>query len=131
MSAKTFFVQVLAVVVGGLLLVVARRLFTRLRWWWQNKTMRKLIERRREFILVYNPHSGASKIMVLHGGGRIGQGRNNNEDTWRIRRGCLEFVGDDGKLYSRFKLDRAARRLSGVADAAVRSLFGQFMFPQY
>ena len=93
--------------------------------------MRKLVEGRQEFILVYNPGSGASKTIVLHDGGKIGQGRNNNEDTWRIRRGCLEFVSDDGKLYNRFKLDSARGKLVGAADANVRALFGQYMFPQY
>jgi hypothetical protein len=130
-STNAFFLQIIAVVIGGLLLIVVRWLFTPLRWWWQNRTMRKLVEGRQEFILVYNPGSGASKTIVLHDGGKIGQGRNNNEDTWRIRRGCLEFVSDDGKLYNRFKLDSARGKLVGAADANVRALFGQYMFPQY
>ena len=126
-----FLVQVLSVVIGGLVLALLGWLCIPLKWWWQNRTLHKLIERRREFILVYNPHINASKTIVLHDHGQIGGGRNENEDTWRVKRGRLEFVSDDGRLYSRFKLDRALGRLVGLADPDVRSLFGQYLFPQY
>jgi hypothetical protein len=101
------------------------------KWWWRSRTLRKLILRRREFVLVYNPQSGASKPIILLDGGQIGEGRNNNEDSWRIRRGCLEFLADDHEVFSRFKLDQARGRLSSTDDPDVRSLFGQYLLPQY
>ena len=30
----------------------------------------------------------------------------NNEHTWRIRRGAMAFVADDGDLWNRFELDK-------------------------
>ena len=130
-----FFLQVIAVVVGGVLLLVVgavlRWISIPFKWWWKNRVLHKLIRKRREFILVYNPQALYSKPIVLLDDGRIGEGRNDNENTWRVKRGCLEFVTDDGKLYNRFELDRAHGRLWGVADANVRALFGQYLFPQY
>jgi hypothetical protein len=85
-----------------------------------------------EFILVYNPHSGASKTVVFLDDGQIGAaGRNNNEDTWRIRKGCLEFLTDDGKVYSRFRFDKTTGRLACTNDPDLGSLFNQYLFPQY
>jgi hypothetical protein len=130
-APDSFLLRVVAVVVGGLALGLLGWICTPLKWWWENRKLRKLIEGRREFILVYNPHDNYSKPIVLHDKGQIGEGRNDNEDTWRVKRGCLEFVSDDGRLYSRFKLDRIRGRLAGTADPDVRSLFGQYMFPQY
>jgi hypothetical protein len=134
-TSNAFYVKILAVVVGGVLLLLVG---TVLRWLgipfklaWQNRRLRKLVERRREFILVYNPQTGACKPMRLEDEGRITQGKNQNEDTWRIRRGCLEFVTDDGKLYNRFKLDHAHGRLYGMADEDVLAVFGQYLLPQY
>src|SRR5207248_5501364 len=74
---------------------------------------------------------GASKTVVLIDGGQIGDGMNNNEHRWRVRRGALEFLAADGKLWSRFKLDRVGGRLAGTTDSDVRSLFGQYLFPQH
>jgi hypothetical protein len=134
-SPETFFLQVIAVVVGGVLLIpaiaVLRWLGTPLKWWWRNWDLQELIRRRREFILVYQPNAGFSKPIKLLDNGQIGAGRNNNEDTWRVRRGCLEFLTDDGKVYSRFKLDKAASRLRGTADLDVASVWGQYLYPQY
>jgi hypothetical protein len=122
-------------VVGGLLFVAAIAvlgwIFGPFKWLWRGKAIRKLIYGRREFILVYNPHSGASKTVMFFDNGQIGVGRNNNEDTWRVRRGCLEFLTDDGKVYRRFRFDKANARLLCTNDPDLHSLFGQYLFPQY
>ncbi len=122
-------------VVAGLLLVaviaVLGWVFGPFKWFWRSTALRKLIFGRREFILVYNPHSGASKTVVFFDNGQIGAGRNDNEATWRVRRGCLEFLADDGKVYSRFRLDKATGRLACTNDPDLRSLFDQYLFPQY
>jgi hypothetical protein len=123
-------------VVGGVLaavtIAVVSSLFFPLKWWWRKRELRELIQRRVEFILVYNPHSGASKpITFLDDGPIAAPGRNQNEDTWRIKRGCLEFLTDDGKVYSRYRFDKTRGQLASTNDADIRSLFNQYLFPQY
>jgi hypothetical protein len=116
-----FSVHVIGALVGGLLLVAAiaalSLLFFPVKWWWRKRELRKLIRGRVEFILVYNPHTEASKPVVFLDNGQIGAGKNQNEDTWRIKHGCLEFLTDDGRVYSRpvpltfFPLGRKLRRV--------------------
>jgi hypothetical protein len=132
-------VHVIGALIGGLLLVAAiaalSSLFFPLKWGWRNRELRKLIRGRVEFILVYNPHSTpeASKTIVFLPGGEIAPpaSKNQNEDTWRVRRGCLEFITDDGKVYSRFRFDKTRSQLVCTNDADIRSLFNQYLFPQY
>jgi hypothetical protein len=45
--------------------------------------------------------------------------------------GCLEFLTDDGKVYSRFRFDKTRGQLACTNDADILSLFNQFLFPQY
>src|SRR5436309_15413278 len=89
-------VHVIGSLVGGLLLLAAIAvlgwLFRPFKWLWRNRTLPKLIFGRREFILVYQPQDNYSKTVIFLDDGQIGEGKNNNEDTWRIRRGCLEFL---------------------------------------
>jgi len=68
---------------------------------------------------------------VLLDDGQIGEGKNDNECTWQVKRGCLEFLADDGKVFSRFKLDRDGGRLWSTADPDIRSLFGQYLLLHY
>ena len=128
-------VHVIGALVGGLLLVAAiallSGLFFPLKWWWRNRELRELIGKRREFILVYQPHQNYSKPVLFLDDGQIGAGRNNHEDTWRIKRGCLEFLTDDGKVYSRFRFDKTSGRLACTNDPDLSSLFNQYLFPQY
>jgi hypothetical protein len=64
-----FFLQVTAVVVGGVLLLAVGRVLrfigSPLKWWRTNKALRELIRSRVEFILVYQPQTGASKTIVF------------------------------------------------------------------
>ena len=73
-----------------------------------------------------------SKTIVFLDDGQIAApGRNQNEDTWRIRCGCLEFLTDDGKVYSRFRFDKTTGRLACTNDPDLSSLFNQYLFTQY
>jgi hypothetical protein len=134
LSHGHFSLEVLAVVIGGVLVVpilaILRFLLTPFIWWWKNKELRNLVEQRRQFLLVYNPINGGSRLLTLFDGGGIGNS-NENEHTWRVKHGCLEFFTDYGRLYSRFKLDRAAGRLAATNDPDVQSVFGQYLLPQY
>ena len=135
-SRGTFFLQVVAVVVGGVLLIpmvsILRWLGTPLKWCYRNCELKKLIRDRREFLLVYQPDATppASKMLTLLDGGDI-IGKNDNENSWRIRHGYLEFLSVDGHLYSRFRLDRENLRLSSVMGGGAQALWGQYLRPQY
>ena len=43
-----------------------------------------------------------SKFITFLGDGTIGKGRNDNEFTWRVRRGKLEILNRQGNVHSRF-----------------------------
>ena len=130
--------HVIGALVAGVLLVATLALLSGLffpaKWWWRKRELRKLIRGRVEFILVYNPHTdpvGSKTIMFLNDG-QIGPpaSKNQYEDTWQIRRGCLEFLTDDGKVYSRFRFDKTRGQLVCTNDADISSLFNQYLFPQ-
>jgi hypothetical protein len=128
----TVFLQVIAgLLLVGVTAVLGWLIGRPVKWWFRGRALHKLIRKRKEFVLVYNPYTGASKAIVLLDGGRISAGMNNNEHTWRVRRGTLEFLAADGKLWSRFKLDEAGSRLAATTDSDVRSLFGQYLLPQH
>jgi hypothetical protein len=64
-----------------------------------------------EWELIYDPteynrtaKTKGSKVMRFGSSGVILEGRNSNEDTWRVAQGILEFVGAEGRLMSRFDL---------------------------
>jgi hypothetical protein len=125
---------VVGLIIGLLLLLVAafwHWLSIPFKWWRKNKTLHQLIRNRREFVLVYQPQTNFSKTVIFMDGGQIGEGKNNNEHTWRIKRGCLEFLNDDGKVFNRFKFDRDSDRLRSTNDPDIRALFGQYLVPQF
>ena len=69
------FLQVVAGLLLAAVIAVIGWVFGPFKWFWRNTTLRKLVLTRREFILVYNPHSGASKTVVFFDNGQIGAGR--------------------------------------------------------
>lgn len=62
--------------------------------------------------------------------GEVGEGKNSNEYTWRIRRGKLELLAFDGKVYSRFVQNKKNGMLEHTNDADTRSNHGQYLLPQ-
>jgi hypothetical protein len=74
---------------------------------------------------------GQAKVVTFLSGGEIGEGRNSNEDTWRIRRGALEVLAKDGKIYSRFVHDKKSGKLAHTNDPDTRSIHGQYMIPHF
>ncbi len=66
--------------------------------------LEKLLQENR-YRLYFNPAIPGdvkSKIMVFGDGGRILEGRNRNENSWRISDDFLELVDSDGLVHSRF-----------------------------
>jgi hypothetical protein len=98
------------------------------KWFRGKRKLRRLLNGRR-FTFVYNPTSGANKIVTFLDGGEIGEGRNNNENSWRIERGLLIFVGADGKVFSRFQYDSHSGRLISTNDVDARGVCGQSLEP--
>jgi len=66
-----------------------------------HEEMRQLLLGNR-FKLIFNPISGASKTITFLEDGSIGEGRNQNESTWRIADGMLEILQSDNTVHSRF-----------------------------
>jgi len=101
-----------------------------LRWLVKGRALNLLLKGRR-FVFVFNPTHGQAKLVTFLSGGEIGEGRNSNEDTWRIRRGALEVLAKDGKIYSRFVHDKKSGKLAHTNDPDTRSIHGQYMIPHF
>lgn len=117
----------LATLIGALLLSAGALLAWPFRWWVQGRSIRHLIANERRFNFVFNPASGIAKEITFLANGTVGQGRNQNEYMWRIRRGALEILASGGKVYSRFRHDRTHGTLKHTNDPELRSIPGQYM----
>jgi hypothetical protein len=95
----------------------------------RGRSLRELVLNGRRFMFVFNPLSNYSKVITFLPDHSVGEGRNDNEDTWRIRRGCLEILASDGKVYSRFRHDTGTGQLMHTNDPDLRSIHGQYMHP--
>lgn len=120
----------LGTLIGGLLLAVLAWLVWPLRWQIQGRAIKRLIADERHFNFVFNPSSKISKEVTFLVDGKIGQGRNDNEHSWRIRKGALEIIASDGRVYSRFKHDRSQGTLKHTNDPELRSIPGQYFEPR-
>lgn len=120
---------VLATVIATGVLAVLAWFAGPLRWLIQNRALHRLISGERRFHFTFNPNTGQSKALTFLRSGEIGQGRNDNEHTWRIRRGLLEIFASDGGIYSRFRHDKQSGQLKHTNDADLRSIHGQYLTP--
>lgn len=91
--------------------------------------LRKIILRKHGFYFVFNPENDKKKHVTFLADGRIGEGQNNNEYSWKIKKGKLEIIAEDGKVYSRFKRDKETGKLVHTNDSDTRSVHGQFFMP--
>jgi hypothetical protein len=80
--------------------------------------------------LIFNPQlAGASKKITFEGDGKIGSGRNNNENTWRVANGLLEILNDKGQIFSRFSYDTDANEFLHTNDEDTLSIRSQKIVP--
>lgn len=100
------------------------------RWLVAGRALKQILLTGRSFVFVFNPSNGQSKEVTFLPNGEIGSGRNSNEFSWRIRRGKLEILAFDGKIYSRFVQDKTSGRIVHTNDADTRSIHGQFFIPR-
>jgi len=129
-AAGSFVIQVIAGVVGGVLLIAVvafhRWVFAPLRWLCEKYHLRRMLVPGRRFRFVFNPQTEGTKFVTFQANGEIGEGRNNNEHRWRIRRGKIEILAGDNQVYSRFRHDHESGRLVHTNDADCRSIRGQY-----
>lgn len=128
--AQDAFSGIVATVVAAVLLTGGAWLAWPFRWRIQGRGIQKLIADQRRFNFVFNSSLKLAKEITFAPGGSIGQGRNDNEHSWRIRRGALEILASDGKVYSRFRHDRTQGLLKHTNDPELRSIPGQYMEPK-
>ena len=79
------------------------------------------------FTFVFNPATGGNKPLTFLPNGDIGEGRNHQENRWRIADGRLEILHQDGGVYSRFILLSDGQSLHHTNDPDTRSLLGQYI----
>lgn len=82
--------------------------------------------------LYYNPKRGAqaSKIMTFGDNSRILEGQNQNEYSWRIEDGKLEFIQKDGAVHSRFSYGSRNRIFNSTNDPDTPSTRDQYLVPE-
>lgn len=130
-ASGTIILSILAGIGLAAILAVRSWILAPLKWLLQAKRLRKIIGSACQFRFVYNPDANKSKIVTFLPDGQISEGRNNNENKWRIKKGRLEILAVDGKWYSRFKHDPETGRLVNTNDPGTRSVHGQYLVPQW
>lgn len=88
------------------------------------------ILRRVPYRLHHNPEKGRSKIMLFGPDGKILEGNNAKESSWRIKDGRLELVQADGKVHSRFAFHPGSNVFTHTNDSDTLSVRGQYMTPE-
>lgn len=83
--------------------------------------------RKNTWRLVFNPVSGASKIMTFDKNGIILKGNNPNECSWQIVNNKLVFLDDKKRVFSRFEFDRKKFRFTNTNEPDTQSLKNQYM----
>jgi len=76
--------------------------------------------------LFFNPPSRSKRMRFEHQG-RIVEGNNRNEHSWRVVRGKLELLQLDGEVHSRFAFDHNAEIFKHTNDPDTHSIRDQFM----
>ena len=130
-ASGTLILNILAGIGLAAILTVFSWLLGPLKWPIQAFRLRKVILNGRRFRFFYNPETNKSKVVTFCPNGKVGEGRNHQENRWRIRKGKLEIFDQDEKLYSRFRHDPVTGRLIHTNDADTRSIMGQFFIPEW
>jgi len=82
-----------------------------------------------KFDLVFDPLRGRKKLITFLPDGTVGEGRNQNEHNWRISRGRLELLEDNGSVHSRFVYDSNNKSLIHTNEPGLPSIVGQSIIP--
>lgn len=76
---------------------------------------------------VKNPE--AKKHISLGTNGEILEGKNKNENTWRINNGFLEFLNNQRQVFSRFDYNENSGKFIHTNDNDTLSLKNQILYP--
>jgi len=72
---------------------------------------------------------GRGKKLTFLDNEEIGEGKNDNESKWRVRRGLLELLNSEGKVFSRFLYDKEKQIFVHTNDEDTLSLRSQRIEP--
>jgi hypothetical protein len=88
--------------------------------------------KKRPYRLQFNPKNGrdGSKIVMFGPDGKILEGGNDKESSWRARNGRLELLNSDGKVHSRFRLDLPTNLFLHTNEQDTLSIKGQYLAPE-
>jgi hypothetical protein len=123
-------IDVVKTLIGTLIIAFLGWIAGPLKWLVHNRELRLLVSNERRFLFVFDVDRNGAKDITFREDGSIGLGRNNQEFTWKIRRGAMEIFASDGKIYSRFRRDRKDGILYHTNDLDLRSKHGQYMKPR-
>ena len=60
--------------------------------------------------------------------GEIIEGKNQNENIWRVTKDCLlELVQEDGSVHGRFRYDKSKKQFASTNDSDTRNVRDQYM----
>jgi hypothetical protein len=71
------------------------------------------------WILAFSPGAPPNigqKAISFKRDGAIGDGKNDNENKWRVVDGYLELLNKEEKIFNRFKYDESSRRFESTHD---------------
>jgi hypothetical protein len=77
--------------------------------------------------LVHNPPNQSKPITFLRGG-KVSEGQNQNEHTWRTHFGKLELLQEDGRVHSRFDFDKKSIKFVHTNDPDTLSGRDQYIY---
>jgi hypothetical protein len=72
-----------------------------------------------------------SKPMLFGPDGKILEGNNHNEASWRVRNGFLELLNSAGEVHNRFSADLNTGVFTTTGDSDLKALEGQYMVPEH
>ncbi len=128
--------EIIAVMLGWFLAFSARAIIfrfveasRRVRKNVEDASLQALLNNRWNF--VFNPAhpTKGHKVMTFNADGTIGEGRNHNEDTWRVRGEFLEILNSNQQIYSRFKFHPMGNTFDHTNDDDTLSLHFQRIEP--
>jgi hypothetical protein len=80
------------------------------------------------WIIIFNPRTHAQKPISFNPDGTIGEGKNDNEHTWKMIHGELVIFRSDELLQNRFQYDNQTDRFVSINDPSAHGLSGQIIF---
>ncbi len=85
----------------------------------------------RRWVLVFNRNSqSGSKAVTFLRDGKVGEGSNKNESSWRLSGDVLEFRNEEGALQSAFRFNEGQQRWVQTAESYTRTARHQYMYSE-